>query len=215
MKKSSKSQKKGWHSKLRNIATMIAISLYALSLTTTFTACSGSDDDPTEQEHDGKGDKGDEHIATESILVQTMKDHPVYCCTDNNKEGFSLHSEIKSGSAATDHWRIHINMINSPKRGEWDGTYQIYYAQAVVKGFERGWEVTKAKLEAGDYEAYYTAIPNAYVKIEDLHRLDDFKREVYKITFHIDEMKEQNADYARDININYTGYIDTGGMLEY
>ena len=45
-------------------------------------------------------------------------------------------------------------------------------------------------------------------------RKDEMGRKEYHIQLHIDELKEENGDYARDINIDITSFREPN-MLEY
>lgn len=50
------------------------------------------------------------------------------------------------------------------------------------------------------------------MEIKTLDKGDEYDKKMFKITLHVDEMTEKNGDYARNINISFTGR-DVGPML--
>ena len=82
-----------------------------------------------------------------------------------------------------------------------------------MHGFVDGefWETSKASLDTGDN---VVPVKGAWIKMEDMGRKDEMGRKEYHIQLHIDELKEENGDYARDINIDITSFREPN-MLEY
>ena len=54
----------------------------------------------------------------------------------------------------------------------------------------------------------------AWVELQYLGETDGYSHPKYTVKFHADELTEENGDYARNVNITYTGYI-YNGMLKY
>lgn len=181
-----------------------------MAMSAGMTACGGDDDgimpEQTEQ-------KKPEHTPVESVFSQALKSYSV-SGMDYEKQQLvskiSMHSEAKSGKDATDRWVISAYMANDPGRDKWSGTYQLDQVWGTLYGFEKGYEVTKATLDGSN------TVPaeGAYIQFEYLNEENQYGQKKYKVTLHVDELKESNGDYTRNINITYTGYID-GGMLTY
>lgn len=74
------------------------------------------------------------------------------------------------------------------------------------------WQVEKASLRA-DKDSH-GIVKDAWVKFTDLGEKDKYDRKKYKVELHIGLLKEQNGDYARNVDLTYTGFME-GGMLEY
>ena len=119
---------------------------------------------------------------------------------------FIIHSEAKSGDDATDRWTVKVSIKQDPMLDKWNGTYGINNATAYVKGFEKGnpYEVTKAVLTMAN------GTVNSRIKFEDLHETNQYNQKKYKVTLQIGEMIEQNGNYAHNINIIHTGYVEGG-----
>lgn len=201
----------GWRNHLLNIVTMMTMGTITI---TSLSACSSGDGDE-EEEIDKGGNKEPEHVAQESILVQTMKDHPA-SGMELSKGGYfsNMHSEMMSGTG-WDSWRIYVDVKGDPGDNKWQGTYNVGTGTyAVVRGFEKGnpWEKEKARLYADKTED--EIIKDAYIKFEYQGKINEYDQKLYKVTLHIPELKEENGDYARNIDATCTSYVD-GGMLEY
>lgn len=203
----------------KNFLSMMKHSMMAISamvamgmMTASLTACSSEDESEITQGETVTP----EHKPVESLLVKTMKEHPVsgweYI---KNKYGGTLeiHSVAPALGQRFDRWVISMFLEADPGLDKWQGTYVIWQADAGVRGYVDGeWtEVPKAYLGTGDNSA---PVKGAWIKMEDMGRKDQMGRKEYHIQLHIDELKEENGDYARDINIDITSFREPN-MLEY
>lgn len=193
---------------MMGILAVVAMGMISASLA----ACSSDDDNEITQD----GTETPEHKPVESLLVKTMKEHPAggweYI---KNKYGGTLeiHSVAPSAGQRFDRWIISLFLESDPGLDKWQGTYNIWQASASVRGFINGehWEVLKTSLDTGDNSA---PVKGAWIKMEDMGRKDIMGRKEYHIQLHIDELKEENGDYAKDINIDITSFREPN-MLEY
>lgn len=184
----------------------------ALIMSAMMCGCGSSSDGTGVDDGDGDEDVP-AYVPVESKLVAAMATYPIAGML-YDKWGFQMRSEAKSGVNATDDWQIYVNIDNDPGSNKWTGSYQLRSAIAYVKGFEVGnpWQVTKASLSA-DTDSK-GIVKDAWVKFTYLGEKDQYDRKKYKVEMHIGELKEQNGDYARNVNLTYTGFVD-GGMIEY
>ena len=193
----------------KNFLTMMKRSLLAICavvamgmITASLAACS-SEDELSQDETETP-----EHKPVESLLVKTIKENPV-CGWEyiKNKYGGTLeiHSVAPSAGQRFDRWTISMFLEADPGLDKWQGTYVIWQAWGSVRGFVDGehWEVLKTSLDTGDNSA---PVKGAWIKMEDTGRKDQMGRKEYHIQLHIDELKEENGDYARDINIDITSF---------
>lgn len=188
---------------LKAIPAMVAMGMMTLSLTASLTACSSSEDELSQDET-----VTPEHKPVESLLVKTMKEHPAagweYI---KNKYGGTLeiHSVAPAIGQRFDRWIISMFLEADPGLDKWQGTYVIWQADASVRGYKDGEqaELPKVYLDTGDNSA---PVKGAWIKMEDTGRKDEMGRKEYHIQLHIDEMKEENGDYAKDINIDITSF---------
>ena len=190
------------------ISAMVAMGMMTASLT----ACSSEDESEITQGETVTP----EHKPVESLLVKTMKEHPVsgweYI---KNKYGGTLeiHSVAPALGQRFDRWIISMFLEADPGLDKWQGTYVIWQADASVRGYKDGeqTELPKVYLDTGDNSA---PVKGAWIKMEDTGRKDEMGRKEYHIQLHIDEMKEENGDYAKDINIDITSFRERN-MYEY
>ena len=195
-----------------SIMSILAVAAMGM-ITASLAACSSSED---ESEITKGETETPEHKPVESLLVKTMKEHPAagweYI---KNKYGGTLeiHSVAPSAGKRFDRWTISMFLEADPGLDKWQGTYVIWQAWGSVRGYIDGehWEVLKTSLDTGDNEA---PVKGAWIKMEDTGRKDQMGRKEYHIQLHIDELKEENGDYARDINIDITSFREPN-MLEY
>ena len=181
------------------ILTVAAMGMISASLA----ACSSSEDELSQDETETP-----EHKPVESLLVKTMKEHPAagweYI---KNKYGGTLeiHSAAPSAGQRFDRWTISMFLEADPGLDKWKGTYQISQVWGGVHGFVDGefWETSKVSLDTGDN---VVPVKGAWIKMDDMGRKDEMGRKEYHIQLHIDELKEENGDYARDINIDITSF---------
>ena len=194
----------------QNFLTMMKRSLLAISavvamgmVTASLTACSSSDDELSQDET-----VTPVHKPVESLLVKTMKEHPAagweYI---KNKYGGTLeiHSVAPAIGQRFDRWIISMFLESDPGLDKWQGTYTIWQVDGCVRGYKDGeqTELPKVYLDTGDNSA---PVKEAWIKMEDTGRKDEMGRKEYHIQLHIDEMKEENGDYAKDINIDITSF---------
>lgn len=194
----------------KNFFTMMKRSLMAISamvamgmVTASLTACSSSEDELSQDET-----VTPEHKPVESLLVKTMKEQPAagweYI---KNKYGGTLeiHSVAPAIGQRFDRWIISMFLEADPGLDKWQGTYTIWQVDGCVRGYKDGEqaELPKVYLDTGDNSA---PVKGAWIKMEDTGRKDEMGRKEYHIQLHIDEMKEENGDYAKDINIDITSF---------
>lgn len=194
----------------KNFLTMMKRSLMAISavvamgmMTASLSACSSNDDELSQDET-----VTPVHKPVESLLVKTMKEHPAagweYI---KNKYGGTLeiHSVAPALGQCFDRWIISMFLESDPGLDKWQGTYVIWQADACVRGYVESEqaELPKVYLDTGDNSA---PVKGAWIKMEDTGRKDEMGRKEYHIQLHIDEMKEENGDYAKDINIDITSF---------
>lgn len=181
------------------ICTVVAAGIISASLA----ACSSSDDELSQDET-----ATPVHKPVESLLVKTMKEHPAagweYI---KNKYGGTLeiHSVAPALGQRFDRWIISMFLESDPGLDKWQGTYTIWQVDGCVRGYKDGEqaELPKVYLDTGDNSA---PVKGAWIKMEDTGRKDEMERKEYHIQLHIDEMKEENGDYAKDINIDITSF---------
>lgn len=181
------------------ICAVVAMGMISASLT----ACSSSDDELSQDET-----VTPVHKPVESLLVKTMKEHPAagweYI---KNKYGGTLeiHSVAPALGQCFDRWIISMFLESDPGLDKWQGTYTIWQVDGCVRGYKDGeqTELPKVYLDTGDNSA---PVKGAWIKMEDTGRKDEMGRKEYHIQLHIDEMKEENGDYAKDINIDITSF---------
>lgn len=181
------------------ICAVVAMGMISASLS----ACSSSEDELSQDET-----VTPVHKPVESLLVKTMKEHPVsgweYI---KNKYGGTLeiHSVAPAIGQRFDRWIISMFLESDPGLDKWQGTYTIWQVDGCVRGYKDGEqaELPKVYLDTGDNSA---PVKGAWIKMEDTGRKDEMGRKEYHIQLHIDEMKEENGDYAKDINIDITSF---------
>lgn len=194
----------------KNFLTMMKHSLLAISavvamgmMTASLAACSSSDDELSQDET-----VTPVHKPVESLLVKTMKEHPAagweYI---KNKYGGTLeiHSVAPAIGQRFDRWIISMFLESDPGLDKWQGTYTIWQVDGCVRGYKDGEqaELPKVYLGTGNNSA---PVKGAWIKMEDMGRKDIMGRKEYHIQLHIDELKEENGDYAKDINIDITSF---------
>ena len=194
----------------QNFLTMMKRSVMAICavvamgmMTASLSACSSSEDELSQDET-----VTPVHKPVESLLVKTMKEHPVsgweYI---KNKYGGTLeiHSVAPAIGQRFDRWIISMFLESDPGLDKWQGTYTIWQVDGCVRGYKDGEqaELPKVYLDTGDNSA---PVKGAWIKMEDTGRKDEMERKEYHIQLHIDELKEENGDYAKDINIDITSF---------
>ena len=193
---------------MKKIFSFLLMAAMLLAMGASVASCSSDDDEPE------NNPPKEEYVAKESKFSDALKKFKVSGFEYRQYKyvsEFSLHSEARSGVDATDRWEISMYIENDPGINKWNGTYQLRQLWGTLYGFEKGYEVVKASLGTDEDVA---PVKGAWIKFTDLYKTDQYGNKTYTVELHIDEMKEENGDYARDINITITGSL-SGGMLEY
>lgn len=192
--------------KIFSFLLMVAI---LLAVGASVSSCSSDNDDLGEKEP-----PKEEYVAKESKFSDALKKYKVSGIEYRQLKyvgEFSMYSKSIGDVDVTDQWKIGMFIEGDPGKEEWNGTYQLHQLWGILYGFEGERIVTKATL---DTEEDVIPVKGAWIKFTDLHKKDNYGRKIYTVELHIDEMKEENGDYARNINITYTGSL-SDGMLEY
>ena len=195
--------KKKFLTRMKHSMMAILAVVAAGMITASLAACSSSENELSKDETETP-----EHKPVESLLVKTMKEHPAagweYI---KNKYGGTLeiHSAAPALGQCFDRWTISMFLESDPGLDKWHGTYVIWQADACVRGYVESEhaELPKVYLGTGDNSA---PVKGAWIKMDDTGRKDEMGRKEYHIQLHIDELKEENGDYARDINIDITSF---------
>lgn len=181
------------------ICAVVAMGMISASLS----ACSSSDDELSQDET-----VTPVHKPVESLLVKTMKEHPAagWEYIKNEYGGtLEIHSVAPAIGQRFDRWIISMFLESDPGLDKWQGTYTIWQVDGCVRDYKDGEqaELPKVYLDTGDNSA---PVKGAWIKMEDTGRKDEMGRKEYHIQLHIDELKEENGDYAKDINIDITSF---------
>ena len=193
---------------MKKIFRFLLMAAVLLAMGASVASCSSDDDESK------NNPPKEEYVAKESKFSDALKKIKVSGFEYRQYQYvgvFSLHSEARSGVDATDRWEISMYIENDPGINKWNGTYQLRQLWGTLYGFEKGYEVVKASLGTDED---VVPVKGAWIKFTDLYKTDQYGNKTYTVELHIDEMKEENGDYARDINITITGSL-SGGMLEY
>lgn len=190
---------------MKKIFSFLLMAAMLLAVGTSVTSCSREGDDLGE-----KNPPKEEYVAKESKFSDALKKFKVSGFEYRQLKyvgKFSLHSEARSGVDATDRWEIGMYIEGDPGMEKWNGTYRLSQLWGILYGFEKGGEVIKASLHTKED---VVPVKGAWIKFTDLHKNDNYGNKIYTVELHIDEMKEKNGDYARNINITYTGSLSGG-----
>lgn len=113
-----------------------------------------------------------------------------------------------------------IKIANDPGQDKWSGKYAITYADAYVRELVRvysWWDFQPVCTASAGADCTETG--DSWINFEDTGetervyntstgKYDTYK--VYNISLHIDELTEENGDYARDLNFSFRGKIGDG-----
>lgn len=163
----------------------------------------------------GSGEE-EEYVPVESPFAKLIREKPVHQLSYSRKNDygfFHLLSNPMVGNFKTDYYTISF-MIKTPSvvfDDMYDGRYEVEEVGASVWGWKEQWRPEYKKHELDTWENNQP-VNGAWAEIKTLDKGDEYGRKTYKVTLHIDEMTEKNGDYARNINISFTGR-DTGPML--
>lgn len=78
-------------------------------------------------------------------------------------------------------------------------------------GWKEQWQPEYKKNELSTWDNNQP-VKGAWVEIRTLDKGDEYGKKTFRVKLRVDEMTEKNGDYARNINISFTGR-DTDPML--
>ena len=173
------------------------------------TACSSSDEN----------EEKEEYTPVESPFASMVKQQEVYDtnCEINKYrwETFTMSSNPIIGNTKRDYYLVHFTVKSQPVTNRKSGRYKLADLTAYVDGFDTWKEYAKNTLIAGyDEDESGSIAKGAWVELQYLNETDEYGHPKYTVKLHADELLEKNNDYARNVNITYTGYI-YDGMLKY
>lgn len=163
---------------------------------------------------DDGGEGKTEDVAVESPFAKLIREKPVYQLSYSKRYDwgfFSLASNPMEGNFKNDYYTIGIIVYNAPLDDMYDGRYEVMQVDASVRGWKEQWRPEYVKNELSTW-GNNQPVKGAWMEIKTLDKGDEYGRKKFKVTLHVDEMTEKNGDYARNINISFTGR-DTGPML--
>ena len=170
----------------------------------TFVSCSGDNvDTPT-------------YVPKESPLsdlVRTRQAYSVSYSSRWNKGFLAIYSDAIIDGKKTDYYCISAIITDVPYDDKLNGRYEVEQLSASIRGFKNNGMTEYVKNELGTGQNKQP-VKGAWVQLDYLGETDEFNRRKYKLTFHADEMTEENGDYAKDLNVSYIGNF-YGGMLTY
>lgn len=155
-----------------------------------------------------------EYVPVESAFSKLLKEKPVHqlSYTHTYSMGsFGLESDPMVGNYKTDYYTIGFLVYNAPADDMYDGRYDVVQIGGSLWGWKEQWQPEYKKNELSTWDNNQP-VKGAWAEIKTLDKGDEYGRKTFKVTLHVDEMTEKNGDYARDINISFTGR-DTGPML--
>lgn len=154
------------------------------------------------------------YVPVESPFAKLLREKPVYQLSYSNRYDlgfFYLQSDPMEGNFKNDYYTISIIVYNAPQDDMYDGRYEVMQVDGSVWGWKEQWRPEYRKNELSTWENNQP-VKGAWAEIKTLDKGDEYGRKTFYVTLHVDEMTEKNGDYARDINISFTG-CDTGPML--
>lgn len=155
-----------------------------------------------------------EYVPVESAFSKLLKEKPVHqlSYTHTYSMGsFGLESDPMVGNYKTDYYTIGFLVYNAPADDMYDGRYDVAQVGGSLWGWKEQWQPEYKKNELSTWDNNQP-VKGAWAEIKTLDKGDEYGRKTFKVTLHVDEMTEKNGDYARNINISFTGR-DTGPML--
>lgn len=162
----------------------------------------------------GDDNEEPEYVPVESAFSKLLKEKPVYQLNYGQNHGkgfFALWSDAQVGNYKTDYYTIDIVVYNAPADDMYDGRYLVAEVGAAVWGWKEQWQPEYKKHELSTWKNNQP-VKGAWAEIKTLDKGDEYGYKTFRVKLHVDEMTEKNGDYARDINISFTGR-DTGPML--
>lgn len=165
---------------------------------------------------DNKNDDEVVYVPQESPLVNLLKTQAVHDTScEVNKYGqsnFKMTSNPIYDNKKHDYYIVSFCVMGKPIDKKESGKYEIVDIEAQIDGFNTYREYVKNSLKPK--ERTESSVKGAWVELEYLNETDSYGYRKYKVTLHADELVEENGDYARNINLTYSGFISSG-MLKY
>ena len=187
---------------MKKIFSFLLMSAMLLAVGASVVSCSSSDDEE------------EEYVPVESPFAKILREKPV-CQLSYSKRWdwgfFSLQSDPMDGNFKNDYYTIGIIVYNAPQDDMYDGRYEVMQVDASVWGWKEQClpEYKKHELSTWDNNQ---PVKGALAEIKTLDKGDEYGKKTFRVKLHVDELTEKNGDYARNINISFTGR-DTGPML--
>ena len=183
---------------------MMMLLAMILAMGASVVSCCSSGDDEEEEEY----------VPVESPFAKLLREEPVYQLSYSKRYDwgfFSLQSDPMEGNYKTDYYTISFIVYNAPVNDMYNGRYEVMQVDASVWGWKEQWlpEYKKHELSTWDNNQ---PVKGAWAEIKTLDNGDEYGKKTFSVKLHVDEMTEENGDYARDINISFIGR-DTGPML--
>ncbi len=160
------------------------------------------------------GAEKEEYVPVESPFAKLLREKPAHQLSYSKRYDwgfFNLQSDPIEGNFKNDYYVIGIIVYNAPQDDMYDGRYEIMQVDGSVWGWKEQWLSEYKKHELSTWENNQP-VKGAWAEIKTLDKGDEYGKKTFQVTLHIDEMTEKNGDYARNINISFTGR-DTGPML--
>ena len=188
---------------MKKFFSFLLMSAMLLAVGASVASCSSSGDDEEE-----------EYVPVESPFAKLLREKPVHQLSYGQNYGkgfFALWSDPMEGNFKNDYYTIGIIVYNAPQDDMYDGRYEVMQVDASVWGWKEQWQPEYMKHELSTWDNNQP-VKGAWAEIKTLDKGDEYGKKTFRVKLHVDEMTEKNGDYARNINISFTGR-DTGPML--
>lgn len=155
-----------------------------------------------------------EYMPIESPFSKLIKNKPVDQLSYSQRYNwgfFSLSSDPLEGNLKNDYYSISFIVYDAPANDMYNGCYQIMQVDGSVWGWKEQWKPEYKKHELSTWENNQP-VKGAWAEIKTLDNGDEYGRKTFRVKLHVDEMTEKNGDYAKNINISFTGR-NSGSML--
>ena len=188
---------------MKKIFSFLLMSAMLLAVGSSVASCSSSNDEEVE-----------EYVPVESPFAKLLREEPVYQLSYSKRYDwgfFSLESNPMKGNFKSDYYTISIIVYDAPLDDMYNGRYEVLQVGASVWGWKEQWRPEYKKHELSTW-GNNQPVKGAWAEIKTLDKGDEYGKKIFRVKLHVDEMTEKNGDYARNINISFTGR-DTGPML--
>ena len=190
---------------MKKIFSFLLMSAMLLAMGASVASCSGSD-----------GNDEEEYVPVESPFAKLLRKKPVYQLSYSKRYDwgfFYLTSNPMEGNLKTDYYGIsfHVKIPSTVVNDMYDGRYEVEQIDGSVWGWKEQWRPEYKKHELSTWENNQP-VKGAWAEIKTLDKGDEYGRKTFRVKLHVDEMTEKNGDYARNVNISFTGR-DMGSML--